>query len=391
VLGQRKSIRGAYMSEEGEIGVSLTSVYNKLQGIDIATSAGMVRDSATACASLIDEMGGRRPAWLPNYRIRIVDGNCLAATEHRLKELRDLSGGPLPGKALVIYDPELGCVLDLVLTEDGHDQERALFPELLEKVRPDDLWIQDRNFCTRGFLLGVISRDAHILVREHKGLPMTPIGRPKKAGKTATGSVFEQQADILSDGETILSLRRITLRLKKPTRDGETEIHLLTNLPEEITAKTLAELYRKRWTIETAFQKLERDLNSEIKTLAYPPAALFAFCVALLAYNIMAVTYGALHATYGSEKIDKEFSNYFLADELQATYRGMMIAIPDENWAVFADMTSAEFAAILIELASHTDLRLFRKSTRGPKKPRPKRKGDKPHISTARLLAARKA
>ena len=72
--------------------------------------------------------------------------------------------------------------------------------------------------------------------------------------------------------------------LDQPTRDGETEIHLLTNVPaRDARAKVIAELYRKRWMIETAFAELEATLNGEVNTLGDPKAALFAFCVALVA------------------------------------------------------------------------------------------------------------
>ena len=44
--------------------------------------------------------------------------------------------------------------------------------------------------------------------------------------------------------------------LDQPTRDGETELHILSNVPAaDAKAKTIADLYRKRWTIETAFQE----------------------------------------------------------------------------------------------------------------------------------------
>jgi len=42
----------------------------------------------------------------------------------------------------------------------------------------------------------------------------------------------------------------------------------------------VAGLYRKRWTLETAFQHLEAYFHSEINTLGYPKAALFGFCLA---------------------------------------------------------------------------------------------------------------
>jgi len=55
-------------------------------------------------------------------------------------------------------------------------------------------------------------------------------------------------------------------------------------------------------------------------------------------------------------------------------------------------MTDREFAAVLLDLAAHVDLKLFPKTRRGPKKKPPKRKVDKktPHVSTARILAQRK-
>jgi len=61
-----------------------------------------------------------RPAVLPSYQVRILDGNHLAATEHRLKELRTYSGGRLPGQALVVYDPDVDMVLNVIPCENGH-------------------------------------------------------------------------------------------------------------------------------------------------------------------------------------------------------------------------------------------------------------------------------
>lgn len=46
--------------------------------------------------------------------------------------------------------------------------------------------------------------------------------------------------------------------------------------------------------VTMAFQVLAVTLEGEIDTLAYPKAALFGFCVALVAYNLMAATKAAL-------------------------------------------------------------------------------------------------
>ena len=51
------------------------------------------------------------------------------------------------------------------------------------------------------------------------------------------------------------------------------------------------------------FQQLEAHLHSEVNTLGYPAAALFAFCVALVAYNVLAVVKGALRGLHGEQTI----------------------------------------------------------------------------------------
>ena len=194
---------------------------------------------------------------------------------------------------------------------------------------------------------------------------------------------------ILSPDGTALRCRRIRIVLKTPTRDGETELTLLTNLSKSSAdAKRIAGLYRKRWTIETAFQELEAYLSSEINSLGYPKAALFGFCVALVAYNVLAVVKAALRSVHGEEKVANEISGYYLAGHLQRTYDGMMIAIPEKEWNIFQRMSTQAFIHTLCELANKVNLAKFKKHRRGPKKPKPKPAPDPshPHVSTARLL-----
>ncbi len=72
--------------------------------------------------------------------------------------------------------------------------------------------------------------------------------------KTEGGVVFEQTGVVSYEGQE-LHCRRVVVQLDRPTRDGETEIALLTNLPEPDAPSVLvAQLYRKRWRIETLFQ-----------------------------------------------------------------------------------------------------------------------------------------
>ena len=126
VCGSRRSVNAAYQAAEGKIGVSITSVYNKLNGIETGTSAELVRFASRQVCPIIKELGGTNPPLLPGYRLKLLDGNCIEKSEHRIKELRELSAGPLPGKSLVVYDPDLRVPIDVFPCEDGHAQERSL-------------------------------------------------------------------------------------------------------------------------------------------------------------------------------------------------------------------------------------------------------------------------
>jgi IS4 transposase len=361
--------------------------------LETHTASELVRDSAREFAPLIAHMGGERAPWLEGYAVKIVDGNCLEASEHRLKELRQAQGRALPGKSLVVYEPARGLVTDVFPCENGHAQERSLFGPLLNTVQARDLWIEDRNFCTRDFLCEIDNRDAFFITREHQGLPFEIVSPLRSCGRTATGHVAQQRVWVRDTQGRKHSFRRLRIKLNKATRDGATIIHILTNLPHHVSAKRVAELYRKRWTLETAFQHLEAYFHSEINTLGYPKAALFGFCLALVAYNLLAVVLAALRGVHGEETVDEEVSLYYIANDIAMTYHGMMIAIPEPEWDVFYAMNPADLAAILLELAQNVRLQAIRKSPRRPQKPRPqgKKPARKGHVSTAKLLMNRKA
>jgi hypothetical protein len=393
VSGRRRSVNAAYQASEEDIGVSITSVYNKLNGIEAHTSAELVRFASGQLAPIISELGGIEKPLLAGFRVKVLDGNCIEASEHRIKELRDIAAGALPGKSLVVYDPQLATPIDVYPCEDGHTQERALLSDVLPSVQPDDLWLGDRNFCVRSFLCGISDRQGYFIIRQHGNLPWEPLGKEVPKGRTDTGKVFEQPIRVFDEYGKGYEFRRIRVLLNKKTRDGDQEIFIITSLPKaSANARTIANLYLKRWTIETSFQRLKKYFNSEINTLGYPPAALFGFCIALIAYMVLSVIMAALGSIHGTEKIKKEVSGYYIADELSGTYRGMMIAIPPKKWQIFRQMTHNEMIMFLKQLATRVKLSAFKKHTRGPKKPAKKRTSDSktPHVSTARLVAGRK-
>jgi hypothetical protein len=93
VLRVQPSVRAASLAHEADVGASVVSVYNKLNGLETHTSAELVRDSAREFGPLIAHLAGERTPWLAGYRVKMIDGTCLASTEHRLKVLRGVAAG----------------------------------------------------------------------------------------------------------------------------------------------------------------------------------------------------------------------------------------------------------------------------------------------------------
>lgn len=393
VFRERRSINEAYLRAQDQFAVSINAVYDKLSGVEMTVCRELVRRPGEQLAAVVDSWKVPRRPLLRGYRTRILDGNHLAATEHRLEVLRHTRSGPLPGQALVVLDPDRMLITDLFPWEDGHAQERRILPALIPTAQEWDLWIADRNFCTSDFLFGLAQRKACFVIRQHAStLSWEQESKPKKIGRCPTGVIYEQTL-LLTRGEETLLVRRITIRLDEPNRAGETEIHLLTNLPRRaVNAYRIAELYLERWTIESAFQELEQALRSEIDTLGYPGAALLGFSIAALTYNVLSVTKWAIELEHGAEGARGELSGYYLAAAVAEDYSGMMIALPEKEWTKrFAELTPSQLGARLREYARSVRPHYFRKNKRGPKQPRPPRTSGKinHHVSTARLLAAR--
>lgn len=391
-LGLQRSVHAAVQARK-DLPVSLAALYDKINRTEPGLARALVAGSAERLAPIVKEVGRVESPLCPGYRVLVLDGNHLPASQKRLAPLRALRSGPLPGQSLVVYDPDVGIVIDLVPCEDGYSQERALMQSLLDNAQPGELWIADRNFCTTTILSGWAGQGAAFAVREHGRSPNpTALDEQRKVGRIETGVVYEQAVQIeIADGGT-MRLRRIELHLDHPTEDGDTVVRILSNLPSAVNAKHIAVLYRRRWSIERMFQWLESVLQSEIRSLGYPRAALFAFSVAVLAFNVLSTIRSAIERQHAVDPQDEKarLSFYYVACEIRASYAGMMIAVPSEAWRQYQNLTPKTLSAALLRIAAHVDVSRMLVHPRGPKKAVRKRGPSgvaRPHVSTARILA----
>lgn len=189
--------------------------------------------------------------------------------------------------------------------------------------------------------------------------------------------------------------RRIELALDVPTEDGETTIRLWSNLPGEVSAGRIGELYRTRWRIEHLFGRLESVLHSEITSLGHPRAALLGFAVAVLAYNVLALLGRCVEQAHAPQQQPNKpplaVSTFHLALQIKGSYEGLMIAVPPEHWPSPQPANPVGLAERLLTLARRINPRQVATSKRKPKPKTPKgyvdAKTARTHVATARVLA----
>lgn len=384
--GFRPSPRAAYIRRDLERVASLSAFYGKLGRMELAVTEEIVRLAAAQARRLIRAGGGTLPEPIPGYPARILDGNVLAGSEHRIEPLRTTWAAGLPGRSLAVYEPATGLITDLILAEDGHAQERSLFDRI--PIEPGRLYIADRNFCVRSLLARVAAAGASFLVRWHRSsLPFRATSRLHRRGRCGSGTITEQTIEVVDADGVVHPLRRIILELDEPTRDGETEIVLITNLPAEVAAAPCCAAYADRWEIEGHYQAMTDLLHCEIPGLGRPRAALFAFSMSAVAGHALAVLKANLREAHG-EEIAGEVSAFALVDEAAEDYPGMMKAVPPPAWPRVASAGAEEVAAVLTEVAAKVPVHRMFRVRRGPKKPRPRRaRGDRiHHVSNKKLL-----
>ena len=395
-LGLRPSLHAA-ARQMPALPVSLASLYDKVNPTEPAVLRALVRGSAERLGPVMAAVGHGTGS-LPGWRVRVLDGNHLPGSEKRLAPLRGFRGATLPGQSLVVYDPDSGLVVDLVAQEDVHASERAAVGPLLDGAGAGELWIADRHFCTRTVLQGLEDAGAGFIVREHTNHPrLAGQGEWCACDRTGTGQVREQA--VTAKGQQA-PWRRTELALDAPTEDGDTAIRLWSNLPDEVGADRIAELYRTRWQVEGMFGRLEAVLHSEVASLGHPRAALLGFAAAVLAYNVLVLLQRAAEQAHQPPPASPpsaaplDVSCFHLAQQVRSSYEGLLIALPPEHWPRWHETDPAGLARHLLRLARNINPRAVATSKRGPKTATPKGYVDgktaRAHVATARVLAQAK-
>lgn len=351
------------------LSASVTSLYNEIDDVHTTVVRALLGGSAERFVPAMEEINPKGERSVAGLRLRLVDGIHAPASRKHLKPPSNDRGTALRKQALVVYDPDLELVLDVLPWEDADAPQR-----LIPLASKGELWIADHDFCSAPIILGLIEREAFFLVREHAAHPdikvETGLRAIRSMGRIESGRLYEQTVSIKDKDEVAHRLSRIEIHLYQETQGAHTVIRLLTNVPPaKLSPRKIAELSLRRWRIVAIFQRLDDVLQREIKTLRKPHAALFAFGVAALAYNVLSLLIAAVRVQHAStlEQLKIDVSPYHIATQIQGDYSELMLFSDPADWRAFASPTGPAFTQTLLGMAANVKPRRFRSNPQKPK------------------------
>ncbi|MEG4104101.1 IS4 family transposase, partial [Microcoleus sp. Pol17C6] len=187
-------------------------------------------------------------------RIWIVDSSTLEALFCKLKSLEDIPKGQLAGKMATVIDLMTRLPVDIWFLENPRASDVKLEENILQLVPNKTLLLLDRGFYHFSFWLQLIERDIHLITRLKKGASI-------QIQQVFTKS-YDLKDSLVRLGSGTAKTPFITLRLIE-VRSGKTWHSYLTSVldPQVLPPYVVADLYRRRWRIEEAFNTVKRLLG----------------------------------------------------------------------------------------------------------------------------------
>ena len=216
---------------------------------------------------------------------------------------------------LAMVDTATGMILD-ILASPLRTHEMSKVSRMHPKLRPGDVVIADRAFCSYAHLALLFQCGLHAVLRLHQRtiVDFTP-GRPHaklKATKSQKGMPRSRWLRRLGTRDQVvqwfkpkskprwmsaedyallpksITVRELKYRIETPGYRTR-HVTLVTTLldDEKYTAKDLAELYRCRWQIEVNLRHLKETMNMDVLRCQTADGVLKEMLMFALVYNLV--------------------------------------------------------------------------------------------------------
>ena len=187
-------------------------------------------------------------------RIWIIDSSTLEALFCKLKSLEDIPRGQLAGKMATVIDLMTRLPVEVWFLENPRASDVKLEEKIRELVPANTLLLLDRGFYHFNFWRQLIEQDLHLVTRLKKGASI-------KLEEVFTNS-YDLRDSRIRLGSGTAKTPFITLRLIEVRSDKVWHSYLTSVLdPHVLPPYVVADLYRRRWRIEDAFNTVKRLLG----------------------------------------------------------------------------------------------------------------------------------
>ena len=186
--------------------------------------------------------------------IWIVDGSTLEALFRKLKALEDAPVGQLAGKMCAVIDLATHYPVDIWFSEQACAFDTNFISNILQRIEPRTLLLLDRGFYDFQFFADLIAKGSHFITRLKSNSKVEVLH-----GLSDTATVKDMLIHLGTgqNGTPILTLRVVKVRFESQWYSYVTSVLD----PEILPPCVVADLYRRRWRIEEAFNILKRVLN----------------------------------------------------------------------------------------------------------------------------------
>ena len=187
-------------------------------------------------------------------RIWIADSSTLEALFRKLKSLEDVPFGQLAGKMGVVIDLMSRLPVEIWFKENPRTSDIKFEEEVLNLVTAQTLLLLDRGFYHFQFWLQLIEQKIQFITRLKKRASI-------KVEEVFTDS-YGLRDRLIRLGSGTKKTPFVTLRLIE-VRSGKIWHSYLTSVldPTILPPYVVADLYRRRWRIEEAFNTVKRLLG----------------------------------------------------------------------------------------------------------------------------------
>jgi hypothetical protein len=187
-------------------------------------------------------------------QILVADGSALEALFRKLGALAEVPAGQLAGKMCVVIDLVRQLPVELWFSEEALAFDTHFIPSLLALVGNKTLLILDRGFYDFQFFANLMAKGTDFITRLKSNAKVKVIER-----LSDTDAVKDMLVHLGTgqNGAPILTVRLIEVRF------GKHWYRYVTSVlnPELLPPFVVADLYRRRWRIEDAFNTAKRLLN----------------------------------------------------------------------------------------------------------------------------------